>query len=69
MLKVENYTKENLQECIEFLDAEISRVKENLDNSGYIKYSPMGILVREYRNKLKRLREDMREDLIEDFER
>ena len=41
MLKIEDYNKENLEECISFLNKEIDRVKVELIASGFIKYSPM----------------------------
>ena len=67
MLKVENYTKENLEECISFLNKEIYRVKVEINKSGFIKYSPMGIIMLNYRRELKRLCKSMMDDLKEDF--
>lgn len=67
MLKVEDYTKENLEECISFLSKEIYRVKDEMNKSGFIKYSPMGMIVLNYRRELKRLYKSMMDDLKEDF--
>lgn len=67
MLKVEDYTKENLEECISFLNKEIVRVKDMLNSNGFIKYSPMGMVMLNYRKELKRLCKSMMDDLKEDF--
>ena len=67
MLKIQDYTEQNLKECIDFLDQEQKRVKEIANSSGFIKYSPMGIIIREYRTKLKKMMFEMMEDLKEDF--
>lgn len=65
MLRVEDYNKENLEECISFLNKEIDRVKVELNASGFIKYSPMGVIVSNYRKELKRLCYSMMDDLNE----
>lgn len=67
MLRLQDYTEQNLKECIDFLNQEQTRVKNALNSSGFVKYSPMGILVREYRTNLKKLMFEMMEDLKEDF--
>ena len=67
MLKVEDYTKENLEGCISFLNKEIARVKVELNSNGFIKYSPMGVIMLNYRKELKRLCKSMIDDLKEDF--
>ena len=67
MLKVEDYTKENLEECISFLNKEIARVKVELNSNGFIKYSPMGVILLNYRKELKQLCKSMMDDLKEDF--
>ena len=67
MLKIQDYTEQNLKECIDFLDQEQRRVKEISNSSGFIKYSSMGIIIKEYRTKLKKLMFEMTEDLKEDF--
>lgn len=63
MLKVEDYTKENLEECISFLKKEITRVKNALGSSGFIKYSPMGMIMINYSKELKLLCKSMIDDL------
>lgn len=67
MLKVEDYTKENLEECITFLSKEIYRVKVEMNKSGFIKYSPMAMIMKNYRRELKLLCLSMMDDLEEDF--
>ena len=67
MLKIQDYTEQNLKECIDFLNKEQLRVKVMLNSSGFVKYSPMGIIIREYRTKLKNMMFEMMEDLKEDF--
>lgn len=67
MLRLQDYTEENLKECIDFLNQEQLRVKTVLNSSGFVKYSPMGMLCREYRSKLKKVMFDMMQDLNEDF--
>jgi hypothetical protein len=63
MLKIEDYNKKNLEECISFLKKEIDRVKVELITSGFIKYSPMGMVMLNYRKELKRLCYNMMDDL------
>ena len=67
MLKIQDYTEQNLKECIDFLNKEQLRVKVMLNQCGFVKYSPMGIIIREYRTKLKNMMFEMMEDLKEDF--
>lgn len=67
MLKVVDYTKENLEECITFLNKEIYRAKVETNKSGFTKYSPIGMAVLKYRRELKRICKSMMDDLEEDF--
>ena len=67
MLRIEDYNEKNLSDCIAFMQEEQVRVKQIINSSGFIKYSPMGEIILTYRRELKRLIYRMMEDLKEDF--
>lgn len=67
MLRTEDYNKQNLEDCIKFLEQEINDAKIRFNSAGFTKYSPMGRIITSYRRELKKLMFDMREDLEEDF--
>lgn len=65
MLRVEDFTIKNLEECVDFINNEIVRVKKIANSSGFTKYSPMGMVIIKYRTELKKLHKEMLEDLNE----
>ena len=67
MGKIEDYSKENLEELLEFTNSELNRTKKLMNASGYTKYSPFGSITINYRKQLKLLVKQIKEDLHEDF--
>lgn len=67
LAKIEDYTKDNLVELYIFVTDELQRTKIGTNNSGFTKYSVVGSVVLRYRKELKVIREQVTNDLIEDF--
>lgn len=67
LAKIEDYTKDNLVDLYIFVTEELQRTKIGANNSGFTKYSVVGSAVLRYRKELKVIREQVTDDLIEDF--
>ena len=67
LAKIEDYTKDNLVELYLHIEEELARTKFGANNSGFTKYSIFGSAVIKYRKELKCIRNQLAEDLIEDF--
>ncbi len=67
LAKIEDYTKDNLVDLYIFVTEELQRTKIGANNSGFTKYSVVGSVVLRYRKELKVIREQVTNDLIEDF--
>lgn len=67
LAKIEDYTKDNLVELYLHIEEELARTKLGVNNSGFTKYSIFGSAVIKYRKELKCIRNQLVEDLIEDF--
>lgn len=65
------YTKENLEKSIEFLEKEIldskNRINKFCAENNHNKYHPIARIVVNYRRELKKLHLEMSQDIEDDF--